>query len=81
MIPVLLIVFSVVVWLVTRETLPRTIRVATAEKGGLYSEFGEALRSSLEEKTGRRVEIVHTRGSVENRELLASGKVDVAIEK
>lgn len=79
LIPILLIVFSVVVWLVTRETLPRTIRVATAEKGGLYAEFGEALRSSLEEKTGRKVEIVHTRGSVENRELLASGDVEVAI--
>lgn len=79
MIPVLLIVFSVVVWLATRETLPRKIRIATAEEGGLYSEFGEALRQSLAEQTGRKVEVVHTRGSVENRKLLASGEVDVAI--
>lgn len=78
-VPLAIIVTSVTVWLATRDTLPKTIRVATAEQGGLYHEFGEALQASLERRTGRRVEVVRTEGSVENRELLLAGKVDVGI--
>ena len=78
-IPVAIIVVSVVVWFVTRETLPRTIRVATAHEGGLYHEFGEALQKSLEERTGLNVELIQTEGSVENAKLLREGKADVAI--
>ena len=78
-IPVAIIVVSVVVWFVTRETLPKTIRIATAQDGGLYHEFGEALQKSLEERTGRKVELIQTEGSVENAKLLREGEADVAI--
>ena len=46
-IPVAIIVVSVVVWFVTRETLPKIIRIATAQDGGPYHEFGEALKKFL----------------------------------
>ena len=46
-IPVAIIVVSVVVWFVTRETLSKTIRIATAQDGGPYHEFGEALKKFL----------------------------------
>ncbi|MCH1497718.1 MAG: TAXI family TRAP transporter solute-binding subunit [Akkermansiaceae bacterium] len=78
-IPVAIIVVSVVVWFVTRETLPKKIRIATAQDGGLYHEFGEALQKSLEERTGRKVELIQTEGSVENAKLLREGEADVAI--
>ena len=79
LIPIFLIVVSVLVWLITRDTLPGTIRIATAQEGGLYHEFGEALKKSLEQRTGKRVELIETEGSVENARLLREGKVDVAI--
>jgi len=77
--PIAIIIISVGVWFATRDTLPGTIRIATAHEGGLYHEFGTALKRSLEEKTGREVEIVETEGSVENSRLLREGMVDVAI--
>lgn len=70
---------SVVVWFTTRDTLPKTIRIATAHDGGLYHEFGEALQKSLGERTGCEVVIIQTEGSVENARLLSEGKADLAI--
>jgi len=78
-IPIAIIIISVIVWFATRDTLPKTIRIATAQEGGLYHEFGEALQKSLQEKTGRNVIIVQTEGSLENEKLLREGKVDLAI--
>lgn len=78
-IPIAVIIISVIVWFATRDTLSKTIRVATAHEGGLYHEFGEALQKSLKEKTGRDVVLVQTEGSLENEKLLREGKVDLAI--
>jgi TRAP transporter TAXI family solute receptor len=55
------------------------VRIATSSDGGLYSRVGDSLKPILEEQLGRPVELVHTRGSVENRRLLMSGDVDLAI--
>ncbi len=70
---------SVAVWLATRETLPSRIRIATARSGGLYFELGRKLASSLEERTGRAIDVVESDGSRENLDLLSAGKVDLAI--
>lgn len=78
-IPLVVIAVSLVTWFTTRETLPATIRVATAHEGGLYHEFGQALKDSLEAKTGRSVEILETDGSLENARLLREGQADLAI--
>lgn len=78
-VPIAAIVISVAVWLTTRDTLPRKIRLATAKENGLYHAFGEALRASLERRTGRPVEIIETKGSVENLTLALAGEADVAI--
>ena len=78
-IPIAIMVISLIVWFATRDTLPKTIRVATAHEGGLYHEFGESLKRSLEERSGRSVVILETEGSVENARLLREGKVDLAI--
>ena len=69
----------VLFWFVTRDTLPREIRIATAEPGGLYFELGTALGAALEDQTGSTVQPVVTKGSLENRELLLAGKADLAI--
>ena len=79
LIPVAIILASIAIWFSTRETLPKTIRVATANKGGLYHEFGKALEQSLEKNAGCDVIIVETEGSGENAKLLSEGKVDLAI--
>jgi TRAP transporter TAXI family solute receptor len=78
-IPIAVIIISVIVWFATRDTLSKTIRVATAHEGGLYHEFGEALQKSLKDKTGRDVVLVQSEGSLENEKLLREGKVDLAI--
>lgn len=79
LIPVAIMMISIIVWFATRATLPATLRIATAQEGGLYHEFGEALEKSLEERTGREVVLVVTEGSLENARLLREGKVDLAL--
>jgi TRAP transporter TAXI family solute receptor len=74
-----LIVALVVTWWATRDTLPDTIRVATAYRGGLYHRFGEALEKYLERRTGHAVELIETAGSAENEQLLERGEADLAI--
>ena len=76
---VALIVVCVVAWFVTREVLPREIRIATATKGGFYYKFASALKPHLERRTGRSVALLETKGSVQNRELLLAGKAHLAI--
>jgi TRAP transporter TAXI family solute receptor len=56
---------------------PDQLVVATGSEDGAYSKFAERYRVLLE-RQGIRLEIRHTRGSVENLELLAAGEVDVA---
>ncbi len=74
-----LFVISLAVWFVRRDTLPRTIRIATAEEGGLYHKLGLAIRPSLMERTERKVAIETTEGSVENLRKLRAGEVDLAV--
>ncbi len=73
------LVLSLIGWYVTRETLPREIRIASASEGGLYHRFALALGQAIEKRTGRKVTVRPTLGSVENRKLLLSGEVDLAI--
>ena len=70
---------SVGVWQQTRERLPETIHLATAARGGLYYEFGTLLGPELAQRTGVRVEVLETEGSVANRALLSSGEADLAL--
>lgn len=56
------------------------LRMACGEPGGTYVRFGELLRTSLVgEGIAREVEILETRGSVENLDLLRSGDAQLAI--
>jgi TRAP transporter TAXI family solute receptor len=77
------LVVSVVGWYTARDTLPRTIRIATGAKDGQYYNLGEHLKESLEARTGRRVILEATRGSEDNVDRLLSEerdrKVDLAI--
>lgn len=73
------LVISLGIWFLGRDTLPRTIRIATGKSGGLYYRFGTAVERSLADRTHRRVDVVVTEGSVENRDLLVSGEVDLAV--
>ena len=56
LVSIAIIAISVVFWLATRDSLPKTIRIAPAHEGELYHEFGEALKKSLisrDEPVGR----------------------------
>ena len=75
----LVLIASPVVWWITRDPLPGTIRIATAEVGGLYHELASALGEHLERRTGRKVQLLPSKGSVENRELLRGGATELAI--
>jgi len=72
-------VISLGLWFLNRETLPRTIRIATGEDKGLYHRLGRALRSPLARRTHRHVVIESTEGSVENLRKLRLGQVDLAV--
>src|SRR5512146_396714 len=74
-----LIVALVAVWYMSRGSLPREIRIATSPEGGLYYEVGRLLEPAISARAGRRVALLATKGSVENRERLLSGAADLAI--
>lgn len=76
---VAVLVVSVAAWLVTRERLPGEIRIATADPGGLYHKFAEALQPHLAEATDRPVVLVPTEGSGDNRRRLIEGETQLAI--
>jgi TRAP transporter TAXI family solute receptor len=73
------LVGSLGVWNLTRERLPATVRIATGAEGGLYHHVGRVLAVEFQRRTGRRVELIATEGSVENRQLLLRGGADLAI--
>lgn len=76
---VAVLVISLATWYFTRDTLPETIIVATAVKGGMYHRMGHALDSLLEEQTGHDVQEIETLGSQENCDKLRAGEADIAI--
>ena len=59
--------------------LPSRIRIATAFEGGMYAAFGTAFGPALAERLHRPVQVQLTQGSVENRDLLLSGEVEMAV--
>ena len=73
------VVASVVVWWRTLDRLPRVVTIATAEPGGLYHRLASVLAGDLSRRTGVRVELVTTHGSVQNHALLQEGRADLAI--
>jgi TRAP-type uncharacterized transport system substrate-binding protein len=62
-------------WL-TGPSPPHTIRFATGQEGGGYDTFGKEYQQRLD-KMGLRVELVNTKGSIDNLERIARGEVDV----
>jgi len=67
------------VWYTSRETLPREIRIASGQPGGLYHAFSTDLATRLRQRTGRPVRVVETAGSEENARLLRDGAVELAL--
>jgi TRAP transporter TAXI family solute receptor len=76
----LLAVASLALWWVrTDGGVPREVRIATAASGGLYYRLGASLGAALSERTGARVTVLETQGSIRNHDLLANGEADLAI--
>lgn len=75
----LVFVLSAGLWLVRRDSLLRTVRIAAGESGGLYDQLATALQPGISERIGRPVEIRPTQGSVDNLDMLRAGEVDLAV--
>lgn len=67
------------IWLGTRETLPREIRIASGVEGGQYSQFAKFFAKPLGEITNRKIFVLRSEGSNHNYQLLKNGDVDLAI--
>ncbi|MCI5165413.1 MAG: hypothetical protein D3903_04825 [Candidatus Electrothrix sp. GM3_4] len=77
---VLLIIAGLIgTWFYTRDTLPKTIRIASGSKGGEYYQIGEELEKKLIFRTRRSVENRETVGTLENLRMLKEGKVELAL--
>lgn len=76
---VALALISLGVWLVRRDRLPWTIRIASGEKSGVYYAIGGSLRNSLERRLHQRPELLATEGSVQNFQMLKERRADLAI--
>lgn len=61
------------------STKPEVIRIATAKPGGYYYAFGEKLKAHIEKNTQYKVELLNSKGAVDNRSYLLTGKADLAI--
>ena len=59
--------------------LPAKIRMATGTAGGRYRAVADALGKELAARSGVPVEIVETRGSIENLDLLERGELELAL--
>lgn len=64
-------------WSRVRSGPPRKITFAAGSRGGAYFEFAEKYKELLAQ-SGLEVEILQTKGSRENLELLESGEADIA---
>ncbi len=76
---VLAIAGAVVVWMVRRDTFPRTVRMATGERGGLYYKVAASIDESLRSRTSRDLQKQTTQGSEANFQLLLDRQVELAI--
>ncbi len=76
---VIIIAGSIGTWLYTRDTLPKTIRIASGSKGGEYYQIGEELEEKLIFRTRSSVENRETAGTLENLRLLKKGEVELAL--
>ncbi|MEW4569171.1 TAXI family TRAP transporter solute-binding subunit [Tautonia sp. JC769] len=65
-----ILIGSAATWFVTREWLPRTLRIASGQVEGRYHEFARRLGPAIEERLGRPSEILASEGSLASRELL-----------
>lgn len=74
-----LLITSLLVWMLQRETVPRQIRIATGSQQGLYFKVGSTIGAALEERIGSKIDIKRTDGSKDNFQLLKAGQVDLAI--
>lgn len=75
----LVILTSVTVWIVSRDTLPPSAQIATGSPGGVFYKIGELLSQKYKDSTEHVLIVRETAGSQDNRELLINSKVDVAV--
>ena len=68
----------VVAWRYAGAAPPSSLRIATGAAGGGYEAAGEHFREEFE-RAGIALELVPTRGSVENLALLRAGEVDLGL--
>lgn len=74
-----LLILSLAVWLGTRERMPDKVVLAGGDPGGSFNLLIRMVAAELEAATGAEVVVVDTDGSLENRELLQKGSVDLAL--
>ena len=59
--------------------LPAKIRIATGTVGGRYRAVADALGKELTHRSGVQVEMVETKGSIENLDMLERGELELAL--
>lgn len=69
----------IIYWSVQQAGQTRVIRIATAASGGYYYEYGVMLKDMIEQQGRYDVELLETRGSVDNRGRLLKQEADLAI--
>ncbi len=75
----LMFVVAFTLYRVLPKPLPRRIRIASADPGGVYHDFAEAYGRLLGDLTKRSAPVLPTRGSVENARLLLSRDAEAAL--
>lgn len=67
-----------VIWNHYRDAMPARVEIAGGLGGGVYNNVASVLADALRERHGVATEVVPSGGSVENRERLLAGEVDLA---
>jgi TRAP transporter TAXI family solute receptor len=72
-------VVCAVTWYWSREPLPREIRIAAGQQGGLYHKLAQDLAQRLRERCGRPVRVIETAGTEANVEILRDAGAELAL--
>ncbi|WP_027849234.1 TAXI family TRAP transporter solute-binding subunit [Marinospirillum minutulum] len=69
----------IIYWGIQHAGQTRVIRIATASSGGYYHQYGALLKEMIEQQGKYDVELIETKGSVDNRGRLLKEEADLAI--
>lgn len=69
---------TIAIWQINKEAMPHRVRIAGGIEGGIYNDVSSELATRVAKAHGVNVEVVSSGGSLDNRDRLLRGVIDLA---